>query len=221
MKPRLTYANVISTLALVFAVTTGGAYAANNLIDSGDIRNGSVRSADITKSGVKSSDLGAGAVRSTDIKTAAVQSSDIGQGEVEPVDVTMPDPRQLVLREQKASDVGENFGLVATVGSYDKQAADSQLRVTWTGTAQGFTHSCVFQLRVDGQASATGAGVLYVGTSIESVSAAALFAVISTGPHSIEIWARAIAGPGSTSSCIVGPAGAGIDQTVVLDEIVT
>ena len=46
MKRAITYANVVSTLALVLALGTGGAYAVDK-IGSSDVRNDSLRSDDL------------------------------------------------------------------------------------------------------------------------------------------------------------------------------
>ena len=70
MRKRLTFANVCSFLALVVALGTGGAYAANT-IGSTDIINGQVRSADI----------GTRQVRSIDVEDHGLTGSDIGQAQ--------------------------------------------------------------------------------------------------------------------------------------------
>jgi hypothetical protein len=88
---RLSYANVCSTLALVLALGTGGAYAANT-IRSGDIVDGEVKNADLGASAVTStkindgsvlnSELGANAVTSAKINTGSVLNADLGDGSV-------------------------------------------------------------------------------------------------------------------------------------------
>src|ERR1044072_1227515 len=79
------YSTVVSTLALVVALTGVGAQASGVFVTSKQIRNGTILSQDIHKSAVKSSDLGNGTVK----------SEDIGSGQVEPQDVTMPSPEQI------------------------------------------------------------------------------------------------------------------------------
>jgi hypothetical protein len=49
LRARLTYANVVATLALVIAMVGGTAYAANTVFSS-DIVNGEVKSADTRRS---------------------------------------------------------------------------------------------------------------------------------------------------------------------------
>lgn len=214
------YAAVVSTLALVVALTGVGAQASGVFVTSKQIKNGAILSQDIHKSAVKSSDLGKSSVKSVDIGEGAVQTSDIGTGQVTPDDVTMPAPAQL---QENAGDVAtaevsDSFSLVDAVGTYSKQDPGSILEVDWTGSAAAGFSGCVFQLRVDGQPSGTGTGEIYVANgSTVSVSASALFSALPAGAHQIQIWAKATIG-GASSTCTVGPATAGIGQTIVVSE---
>ncbi len=76
-RPRLTYANVASTLALVVATSTGGAYAAAQ-IGSGDIKSNAVKSRHIASGNVKTPDLRNGAVTTGKLRDAAVGRSELG-----------------------------------------------------------------------------------------------------------------------------------------------
>jgi len=80
-RPRLSYANVASTLALFLALGGGAAYAAN-AIQSGDIAPGAVRTSDVFKRAITSGKLAVGAVRSNQIADGAVRSSEIAAGAV-------------------------------------------------------------------------------------------------------------------------------------------
>jgi len=222
LKPKITYANVTATMALVLAVATGGAYAARtDLITTKDIAPGAVRASDIHKNAVKSSDLSASAVGSSDIKAAAIQSSDIGEGQVEPVDITLPDSKQCLQGDQHTVQAGDAFVLVDSVCVREKTDPTSQLHVSWTGSASAGFRPCIFELRVDGQPAGNGAGQLFVANgSTLSVSATALFSSLPPGPHTIEIWARSPEGSDPIYPCTVGPVEAGISQTFVVDEIV-
>jgi hypothetical protein len=227
---RRNYANVAATLALVIALT-GTTAMATVLVTSKQIRNGSILSQDIRKNAVKTSDIATNAVGSVDLKsdavrtadigTGQVESSDIGTGQVTPSDVTMPNPQQLQETGAATSEVGATFTLLDPVGTYVKQDPDSALEVDWTGTAAAGFSGCNFQLRVDGTPSANEAGTVFVanGGQAESIAATALFSGLPTGQHSIEIWARTTLGGGSYS-CTVGPATAGIGQTIVVSELV-
>ena len=70
---RVTYANVTSTLALVVALSAGGAYAANT-IRSKDIVDGQVKAADLHKNSVSSAAIKDRAVTAADLAPGAVGS---------------------------------------------------------------------------------------------------------------------------------------------------
>ncbi len=90
-RPRLTYANIVSTLALFLALGGSAAFAASK-IHSGDIAHnavksinlapGSVRTSEIVKRAVTSGKLALGAVRSNQIAAGAVDTERIGNGAV-------------------------------------------------------------------------------------------------------------------------------------------
>jgi hypothetical protein len=71
LRPHLSFANVCSFLALIVALGTGGAYAANT-----------IGSSDIIDGEVKTADLGANAVTSAKIADGEVTEAGIGQGAV-------------------------------------------------------------------------------------------------------------------------------------------
>ena len=70
IRSRLTYANVVATLALVIAVAGGTAYAANTVL-SGDIVDNQVYSADVRNDG-----LSGGGLAAQDLQAGAVGTSD-------------------------------------------------------------------------------------------------------------------------------------------------
>lgn len=80
-KPRFTYANVISTLALFLALSGGVAWAAGR-IHSGDIAHNAVTAAKIAPKAVKAGKIAPGAVVSDRIANAAVGSKQIADGAV-------------------------------------------------------------------------------------------------------------------------------------------
>ena len=80
-RPSLTYANVVSTLALFLALGGGFAYAADK-VRSGDIAAGAVRTSDIFKRAVVSGKLAKGAVRSNQIADGAVSAQQLAAGAV-------------------------------------------------------------------------------------------------------------------------------------------
>jgi hypothetical protein len=86
---RLTYANVVSTLALFLVLGGGAAYAASN-VRSGDIAPGAVRTSDLFKRAVTSGKLAVGAVRSNQVANGAIGSGQIGAAAVKPSNLEFP-----------------------------------------------------------------------------------------------------------------------------------
>ncbi len=90
MRRHLSFANVISVLALFIALG-GGALAVQvakkNSVNSKSIRNNSIRSADIRKGQVRSSDIGDGQVGSADIGDGQVGSADVADGSLSATDI--------------------------------------------------------------------------------------------------------------------------------------
>jgi hypothetical protein len=74
MRPRLTYANVVATLALVLAIGGGTVYAAVHL------GRNSVRSKNIAAGEVRSSDLGKNAVTGPKVKNGTIATDDLTAG---------------------------------------------------------------------------------------------------------------------------------------------
>ncbi len=232
MKTKLNdYAGVLALAAVVLsciAAVGGVASAAKVFVTSRQIKNGTILSQDIKNNQVKSTDIKNNQVTSTDIANGQVTSTDIGEGEVHSTDigtnqvtssdVNLPESEQIVEapKDVASAQVGSAFSLVDEAGTYDKEAAESVLEVSWTGSAvaAGITPQCVFQLRVDGN-GVVGAGEMFTGPSTWSGTVTALFPGLPVGPHTIEVWARSTVG---NSTCIVGPAEAGIGQTFSVAE---
>ena len=80
-KPRLTYANIVSTLALFLALGGGAAYAAST-VSSGDLAPGAVRTSDIFKRAITSGKLAVGAVRSNQVVDGAIGSKQLADGAI-------------------------------------------------------------------------------------------------------------------------------------------
>ncbi len=142
-KPRLTYSNIVSTLAL-FLVLGGGAYASTK-IRSGDIAPGAVRTSDVFKRAIVSGKLAVGAVRSNQIEEGAVGSKQIGAGAVAPSNLQFPvffvasptggsasvtgGPEPYPLADstwvQKPGEIDVVFGAAAATLAYDDSGAGS------------------------------------------------------------------------------------------------
>ena len=76
-RPRLSYANVVSTLCLVLVVGGGVAYAANT-VGSEDIINGQVKSVDIGTGQVQSADVRNDNLTSEDVQDNSLNTNDVG-----------------------------------------------------------------------------------------------------------------------------------------------
>ena len=77
----LTFPKVTATLALFFALGTGGAYAADT-IGSSDIINESILSQDIKNAEVKGADVAENAITSTKINNGSIINSELGANAV-------------------------------------------------------------------------------------------------------------------------------------------
>jgi hypothetical protein len=73
-RPRLSYANVVATLALVLAIGGGTVYAATHLGKN------SVKSKNIAKGAVKGADLGKNAVTGPKVKDGTIEVGDLAPG---------------------------------------------------------------------------------------------------------------------------------------------
>jgi len=101
MQSKLTYSNVVATIALFFALTGGAAYAAGKLkIQSGDIASRAVKAGKIAPRAVKSGKIALGAVGTDQlvdgavtrpkIATGAVGSAQVQDGSIELTDLKDP-----------------------------------------------------------------------------------------------------------------------------------
>jgi hypothetical protein len=90
MRPRLTYANVVATLAL-FVALGGTAIATHpggqNTISTADIQNGEVKVADVGQGAVMTDELANGQVKTADIGDGEVMTAEIANGQVKTADV--------------------------------------------------------------------------------------------------------------------------------------
>lgn len=79
---RFTYANVVSSLALVIAVGGSGAVVASaalpkNSVGSAQIKNGQVKTPDLGKKSVASGKIKPGAVKGTHLRNGSVGAADL------------------------------------------------------------------------------------------------------------------------------------------------
>jgi hypothetical protein len=78
---RLSYANVVSTIALIVAIGGGTAFAVSQ-IGSKDIKKDAVRAKQIKKDAVRSDEIQDGAVGSPDLAAGSVTGANLGEGAV-------------------------------------------------------------------------------------------------------------------------------------------
>jgi hypothetical protein len=78
-RPRLSYANVVSTLALVIAMGSGTAYAANEWTGA-NIRNGTLTGADVRNGSLTSVDIRNGTVTTGDVRNGTLSGTDVRDG---------------------------------------------------------------------------------------------------------------------------------------------
>ena len=84
---RLTYANLVSTAALVVALGTGTAYAANTVF-SGDIVDGDVQHVDLNVAAVEGDRIVDGSVGSADLAATAVSGDRVVDGSLALADLS-------------------------------------------------------------------------------------------------------------------------------------
>lgn len=73
MRPRLTYANCMSTFAVFLALSTGGAYAKATLIDGRSIKANSINSTKLTNNSITAADVKNGSLSASDLSRAAAE----------------------------------------------------------------------------------------------------------------------------------------------------
>ena len=86
IRTKISYANVMSTIAVFFALGGGAVYAAQS-IGSGDIRSDAIQSQHLATNAITSAAIASNAVRSVDIKRNAIKSSDIRAGAIKRSDI--------------------------------------------------------------------------------------------------------------------------------------
>jgi hypothetical protein len=85
---RLTYANVMATIALFFAIGGTTIAGAQALLTGADIKNGSLTAADLANSSVTKKKISTGAVRSRSVRNGSLRSVDIRNGSLRAADLS-------------------------------------------------------------------------------------------------------------------------------------
>jgi hypothetical protein len=86
IRGHLSYANVVATIALFFAVSTGGAYAAQQWTGA-NIKNGTLTGADVKNKSLTGADIKDGRVASVDVTDGSLTGADVADGSLTGADV--------------------------------------------------------------------------------------------------------------------------------------
>jgi len=111
LRPRITYANVVSTIALALAIGGGTAYAATK-IGTSSIRYHAVTGSKLATNAVTASKIKTNSVSSSDVRDNTLTSADIRTGTLQASDFA---PNQLP-KGDKGDPATSIFGVVATGG---------------------------------------------------------------------------------------------------------
>jgi hypothetical protein len=141
MPPRLTYANVISTVCLFLLLAGGTALATHpggqNTISTADIQNGEVKVADIGQGAVATDEIANGQVKAADIGDGEVKTAELANGQVKTADIGGGEVRSSnVLNENlTGSDVASNALKGADIDEATLDVGDAARAYTWVRPA--------------------------------------------------------------------------------------
>lgn len=113
LRAHLTFANVVSSLALFFALSTGTAYAVNT-VRSSDIVDGQVMNPDLAANSVGTGKIINGTIRAEDLSAGAVTNTKIAANSIDSGKVA-----DFSLTNQ---DVGVLFAEVSSTGTLDSSS---------------------------------------------------------------------------------------------------
>ena len=105
LRSRMTYANVMATIAVFVAVSTGGAYAANTVFST-DIVDGEVKTPDIANQAVAASQLKAAAVTTNKLADNAVTTQKVKDDDLTGADVLDNALKGADIDESTLSNIG-------------------------------------------------------------------------------------------------------------------
>jgi hypothetical protein len=112
LRPRLTYANVVSTLALALAVGGGTAYAASK-IGTSNIRYHAVTGSKVANNAITASKVKNSALSGSDIRDNSLRGADIRNGTLEAVDFAAGQ----LPKGDKGDPATSIFGVVTAAGT--------------------------------------------------------------------------------------------------------
>jgi hypothetical protein len=117
---RLTYANVVSTIALIIALAGGTAYAAAT-IGSDDVIDNSLKSVDVRDGTLKAVDVADGSLGGADLKDASVGAADLAPGSVSGVVLRARSTGETIVT---GTDEGTATSIPLTKNAWTQRARD-------------------------------------------------------------------------------------------------
>ena len=151
LRSRLTYANVVGTLALFIAIGGGTVYAALELGKN------SVKSKNIAKGAVKTADLGRKAVTSPKLKDGTIKVEDIAAGVIPKLDADVTGSAtagpQGGVNTNATSPLPLSGTTSFTPGAGDVSAVAAEGRFTIAATSAGLYCSPAVRVLVNGEPS--------------------------------------------------------------------
>jgi hypothetical protein len=150
IRARLTYANVVSTLALFLVLGSGAAFAAKKLTTK-DIKKGAIRTKLLAKNAVTSPKLAAKAVKARNIAPDSIDGSKVRNGSLTPADLL-----------GGASIVGS-----ATGGPVDVAQAPTPVPLSGGNWTQGATENDLFLVRMETTLQSAGASSCLMTVTFE------------------------------------------------------
>jgi hypothetical protein len=194
IRSRLSYANVMATLA-VFIALGGSSYAAiritgsqiqNNSVTGEDIKNDSLSGADVK--GLTSNDIQDGSVLAKDLNLGQLTSSLQARGPAGPqgptglqggpgepgAPGTPASVGHTIVRANTSSSTaiaGVGFAKARDLGTFTKSLGSSAAKLTFNPSvsASGAAFSCFWELRIDGKNNQGGTGTLGDGADVVSI----------------------------------------------------
>ena len=139
LRPRLSYANVVSTLALFLVLGGGAAFAAQKLTTN-DIKKGAIKTKLLAKNAVKNAKIASKAVKARNIAPDSIDGSKVRNGSLTPADLL-----------GGASVVGS-----ATGGPVDVAQTPTPVPLSGGSWTQGATENDLFLVRMEATLQSAG-----------------------------------------------------------------
>jgi hypothetical protein len=150
LRPRLTYANVVSTLALFLVLGGGAAFAAKKLTTN-DIKKGAIKTKLLANKAVTSPKLAKNAVKGLNIAANSIDGSKVADKSLTPADLA-----------GGASVIGG-----ATGGPLEALGSTTPLPLNGGAWTQGATENDLFIARLESTVQAAGASTCFLSVTFE------------------------------------------------------